>query len=246
MSATVLERIRKLLALAESSNVHEAAAAAAKAQELMTKHRIEQAELEADVAGAEDEPVLDQDVDTFGGRKPWRELLLSGLARANGCEVYLTRRRRSYVLRVIGAASATSLVRYMQAYLVREVGRLCFLAASEERAQRRSRGDARHVGAPWHNSFRLGAAAELRTRLLEASKQVMTGASGTALARIEKTDERVAAAVAALGLGAANYKASYKHSDAFYAGREAGASIPLNQGAPALSAGASGALRSGT
>ena len=44
----LLDRIKRLLRLAESSNVHEAASAAARAQELMSRHRIEAASLEAD------------------------------------------------------------------------------------------------------------------------------------------------------------------------------------------------------
>ena len=39
--ADIVDRVRKLLALAGSSNVHEAAAAAARAQELITRHRLE-------------------------------------------------------------------------------------------------------------------------------------------------------------------------------------------------------------
>lgn len=248
MSATILERIRKLLALAESSNVHEAAAAAAKAQELMTKHRIEQAELEG-VDVLEDEPVLNEEAESFLGRKPWRELVLRGLAEANGCETYITKQRRTgrITLRVLGPASDAGLVRYMHAYLTREVERLSGLAAKAEReTRRRDGGDAWGVRLAWHNSFRLGAAAELKARLMEASTRTMADASGTALARIEKTDKRVELALAALNLGQRKHRARYKHSDAFRAGREAAGTINLDQGAPALSAGASGALRSGT
>lgn len=244
----ILERVRRLLALAESSNVHEAAAAAAKAQELMTKHRIEQAELEGEEL-VEDEPVLNEEAESFIGRKPWRELLLSGLAQANGCETYIVKQRRTgrITLRVLGPASDAGLVRYMQAYLTREVERLSDVAAKAERERRRrDGGDTFGVRLAWHNSFKLGAAAELRQRLLEASTRAMNGASGTALARIDKTDERVAAALAALNLGNRKHRARYRHSDAFRAGREAGAGINLDQSATALPAGASGALRSGT
>jgi hypothetical protein len=242
----ILERVRRLLALAESSNVHEAAAAAAKAQELITKHRIDLADL--DVEGGIEEPVLTEDVEVVHGRKPWRELLLGALARANGCESYNSRNRQTGRVRllVIGPASGASVVRYMHAYLTREVERLNIIGAKQARTELRAVGlDPRGITGRWHNSFKLGAVVELRRRLLEASTRTMAGASGTALARIEKADARVAEAFAALKLGKAR-KAVCRHSAAFDAGRDAGASINLDRGSPALPAGASGALRSGT
>lgn len=45
--APVLDKVRKLLELAKSANEHEAATAAARAAELMLKHQIEEADLEA-------------------------------------------------------------------------------------------------------------------------------------------------------------------------------------------------------
>jgi len=43
----VINKIQKLLALATSDNVNEAAVTAARAQELMTKHQLEMADLES-------------------------------------------------------------------------------------------------------------------------------------------------------------------------------------------------------
>ena len=44
----VAEKVRKLLALATSSNVHEAANAAAQAQKLMQEHKLTAADVAAD------------------------------------------------------------------------------------------------------------------------------------------------------------------------------------------------------
>jgi Protein of unknown function (DUF2786) len=75
MSA-IEERIRKLLALADSPNENEAAAAAEKAQALMLRYGIEMATIAA--SGGErlavDEHVVDGKVD------PWRRMLAAGLA----------------------------------------------------------------------------------------------------------------------------------------------------------------------
>lgn len=242
-SENILERVRRLLALAESSNVHEAAAAAAKAQELMTKHRIEQAELE--VGAVAEEPILVEDLAAAGrSRQPWRELVANALAECNGCDVYARRvragrRKWNHSLHIVGSARSSSLVRYMFAYLTREVLRL-----GEEEARNLRELDGLRTSTPWHNSFRLGAAAALSQRIREAHAAAQIGASGTALARIDRDAERVAAHMPKT-LNAAR-PARSTHSAAFLAGVEAGDSISLDQGAPALSAGASGALRSGT
>ena len=79
MSA-IEERIRKLLALADSPNENEAAAAAEKAQALMLRYGIEMATVAA--SGGErlavDEHVVDGKVD------PWRRMLAAAVARSAG------------------------------------------------------------------------------------------------------------------------------------------------------------------
>ena len=79
MSA-IEERIRKLLALADSPNENEAAAAAEKAQALMLRYGIEMAAVAA--SGGErlavDEHVVDGKVD------PWRRMLAAAVARSAG------------------------------------------------------------------------------------------------------------------------------------------------------------------
>jgi hypothetical protein len=59
----VLERVRKLLALASSPNIHEAASAAAKAQALIERHRLQSwldaadAEAADPIEGGQDTPL---------------------------------------------------------------------------------------------------------------------------------------------------------------------------------------------
>ena len=82
MSA-IEERIRKLLALADSPNENEAAAAAEKAQALMLRYGIELATIAASSGErlAVDEHVLDGKVD------PWRRMLAAAVARSAGGRV---------------------------------------------------------------------------------------------------------------------------------------------------------------
>lgn len=237
----IIERVRRLLALAESSNVHEAAAAAAKAQELMSRHQLDMAALEVE-SGAEDEPILQEELARFRGtvRAPWRGVLAEALASANGCDVYSGRRtdadgRIFVVYKIVGLASSAGAVRYLFAFLAREVDRLAVLEAKRRNAPR---------GRAWLNSFRLGAACELRTRISDAHWRAMHAARGSAaLARIDRTAERVAETMASLNLTNGRRTAKYSHSDAFAAGALAGRRIPLGGERAALGAGAAGALR---
>jgi len=237
VSQNIRERIRRLLALSESSNVHEASAAAAKAQELMSKHRIDQAEL-AEQAGEVDEPLLDEDLQVFGARMvTWRACLASAVAEANGCDCYnqvwrgTDGRQCRATSRIIGPVSSVQATRYLLAYLEREIGRLCVVERNAGRSE-----------AAWLNSFRLGASYEIGRRVVAAAKAAMASAagSGCSLARIDRDAERVAAAMTAKTLGAAR-KPSIGNSTAFLSGVEAGRTVGVASG-PALPSGPVAAL----
>jgi len=78
----VIERIRKLLALAQSANENEAQAAALKAQELLAEHNLR----EADLHEADDEFVIDGEL--LSDSRPWRRKLAANVARLYFCEYY--------------------------------------------------------------------------------------------------------------------------------------------------------------
>lgn len=105
----VIDKVRRLLRLAESANEHEAAAAAARAQELMTRHRIELAAL--DVAGDEEVELNETPVDEFGRMVWWRHILASAVAEANGCRIITNRRRGSVRELLVGTRSDAELAR---------------------------------------------------------------------------------------------------------------------------------------
>jgi hypothetical protein len=91
----VLEKVRALLAKAESTSFEaEAEALTAKAQELMTRHRIERAVVEAQAAGVASSPTsrrIPVD-DPYAGAKA---VLLSTIADANGCRAVWSKYDRS-------------------------------------------------------------------------------------------------------------------------------------------------------
>ncbi len=229
MAENILEKIRRLLALATSSNVNEASVAAAKAQELMMRHRISQIEVEtADDSRDDDDQIVDSEVMSTRSTIPWRQGLIAGLAKANGCETYVQRRTSGMHYRIVGQTSQTQVVSYMYAYLSREVDRLASHRSS--------------MGRSWLRDFRLGAVTAIISRVNEANQRVVEEHVGSvALARIDDADRRVKDAIARLDLEKARPVGGIKDADAFVSGAKAGHSVVLSNKA-ALRAPAAGEI----
>jgi hypothetical protein len=202
VEAKIVDRIRKLLALSRSSNEHEAAAAAARAAELMAAHQLEAAML------AEDEqPSIDaHEIETTGQAVSWRGALASGIAYSFGCCMFWRPRREggklSVQLMVVGRSGDVDGVRYMYLYLSREVDRLANRAWNQRHEHARQLESARS----WKNAFRLGAAATIARRLRAARDQALQAARAAgheptahALVRIERDTEAVEQFMAQLG-----------------------------------------------
>lgn len=150
----------KLLRLAaRGGTVGEAAAAAAKAEEILTRF-----ELTADlVAGLERGP--DEAAASFGDAPEgwlddaarlvrWRYELSVRVSRLHGCFVFQGRRGRGTSLEIVGRPSEVEAVRYLFAWLAGEV---------EQLTARHGRG----MGTVWRNNFARGAVDEIGRRLRE-------------------------------------------------------------------------------
>ena len=181
MSA-IEERIRKLLALADSPNENEAAAAAEKAQALMLRYGIEMATIAA--SGGErlavDEHVLDGKVD------PWRRMLAEAVARsAGGRVVWAPDGGRGHgKIFFYGPAGAVGgiveLYRYLEAQLV--------VISAVATATRRER---RVHGRTWRNSFLLGAVGRVGQRFqARRAETAEVGDNGRALVLVKTAVDR--------------------------------------------------------
>ena len=181
MSA-IEERIRRLLALADSPNENEAAAAAEKAQALMLRYGIEMATIAA--SGGErlavDEHVVDGKVD------PWRRMLAAAVARsAGGRVVWAPDGSRSQgKIFFYGPAGAVGgiveLYRYLEAQLV-----VISAAATAMRRERRVHGRT------WRNSFLLGAVGRVGQRLdARRAETAEAGENGRALVLVKTAVDR--------------------------------------------------------
>jgi hypothetical protein len=165
----IIEKLKKLLALATSDNIHEAAAAAAKAQELIERYRIDRALLEGDEkeTRAGDDPIATTVLHRFNGSRvmTWILNLAISLGEQNAVAVYYS---NAYPATIEGAGTERDLatVAYMVQYLIREVERLLKDAV---KLHRREHGFP--PGRTWANSFRNGAVATIADRLARAKEE---------------------------------------------------------------------------
>ncbi len=150
----------RLLRLSKSDNAYEAASAAAKAQEIIDRYKLESLSLSTGSLEP-DEPVADfSQAPLDEGEKvaEWKIRLASTVAKANQCRVYLACRRDGFRdlrgISIVGRASDSETVRYMFAWLSKEVHRL---------ADR----DGKGLGKSWRNNFRLGVVDTIGRKLAE-------------------------------------------------------------------------------
>jgi hypothetical protein len=180
----VLDRVRKLLALATSSNVHEAAGALRRAQALIARHQLE-GWLAAERSVEEDEdPIVDaRDEPLVVARRMrgWRVALAALLAEENGCLAYTLDCGREEHLVLVGRGRNRAVVRELYGWLEQ---RLLWLSAEHGPGQPKL----------WHDAFRIGAVETLALRLRTAGEGEQEQMDATALARVEPmiAAERVA------------------------------------------------------
>lgn len=217
--AAVLDRVRKLLALATSPNVHEAAAAAAAAQALIERHRLEgllaaHAAVTGSVTDGREAPL-----ERARRLRRWKVALATGLADANGCLAYTAEDARTgeTLLLVLGRGEDRAAIAALWDWLVQ---RLEWLSATEGPGRSRA----------WHDAFRVGAAEVVVARLSAVAEGEAGRVPAEALMRVQSARADQAAAVAAyaeahLALGPG--RALRVDARAYTAGRAAGARVTL-------------------
>lgn len=127
----IIERIRKLLALAGNNpNEHEAAAAAAKAQALMQEHDLEMSAVEGLHMDARTAGVTKVDgVTLHKAGKPggWKVDLFETVAKTSDCWVYVRRSHGKWydaTGQMVGRKQDLEMAEYVFGFLVRELERL--------------------------------------------------------------------------------------------------------------------------
>lgn len=239
----VLDKIRKLIALSGSSNVHEAAVAAAAAQRLMLEYRVSECDITVD--SSEEDVVMDQEIyrDLHLKAPPrWHGVLLGGVAAVNFCKLIYDRERTGYawdaqrrrIYRIIGTERDRTTVIYLYEMFRLEVERLCDSVSRLHGYDRAERA-----------SFKLGAASavsdKLRREYASFRVDMKSSRNSQALAVIDKTsaalDTFVKLAFPRLGTLRGARASRY---GAYHRGREAGNEIDVSSGHRRLDPGRKG------
>jgi hypothetical protein len=225
---TIADRIKKLLELSKSDNVHEAGLAAAEAQRLMLKHGIESADL---TAPPEVESIK---IDRAESRATWFRVLAKPVMDVCFCDGYAT--PGADRITMLGRANDVRAAAILLDWLGQEILRLCEIewqaAVTNEH------------GRTWKNAFRIAAAAELGKRLKASREKSMleeAAGSSTAMIRVETYAMQAKQAIskwkADAGVKTTKGQTSYRTNDsAAEAGRRAAGSVNLSPPTRALRA----------
>jgi Protein of unknown function (DUF2786) len=190
----IIDLLRKLMAQADGEkavgNMAAAQAFAAKAQELLTKHKLEMSDIEF-AAEELNEPVLGEEVsanDVMGlnynyvKRKndKWVGILLQAIAEANFCKV-LRKRTGSNKFALVGRASDRQTTTTLYAYLIKA----CLEMAPREADMNDATGDNKRT---FISSFKLGFACAISERLQVKRVELKAATSEQGLMRIDQLE----------------------------------------------------------
>jgi hypothetical protein len=208
-----LRRIRGLLDKAGSTAFGpEAEALYDKAAELMAKHRIDAALLEASRAPADRSPVLERPVDLGSGQYVRARLqLIHHIAQNHGCRMLTHTTRDGRVATVVGLEDDCDRVELLYTSLLLQATRLAGAAWAERAApagQDQRRRPATGSQVAWKREFMFGFAGRVGERLAELTALAAAtsgageadhGTSGGSVAlalagRAERVDEWIARA----------------------------------------------------
>jgi hypothetical protein len=177
----VIDKVRKLLALAgDASNAHEAAAASGLANKLIDEYRLSEADLEVSDEG-HSEPIEEDDGYIYESGKvtEWKKMLVRVLAHHYGCahwnDTSYSGGRKVSRYKLVGKRSDIGLTRFMFTWLSAECSRLSQLEA---------KGMGRVFIASYCTGFVAGIAEQLSASRVKAQEHATSAA-------IVKIDERM-------------------------------------------------------
>jgi hypothetical protein len=251
-----LRLIKHLLAHADSAaqigSSEEAATFAAKANELLLKHKLEMTDLEL-ATEEEDDPIDGEYVDVAakaglkkgGGarRAAWIESMAMALCNANFCKLLVVPGTK--IIRIIGRRSDRQIVQYLLTVLVREGERLAILY------ERKARVSAERAGLPIpqqpKRAFQLGFTAGVKEKLWEMKRSVVQQGGQFAVQRFAKAEFAVQKYYESLGKkrSVGGPSGSTSNQSGYLAGKQAGKAQNLNGGLGSASS-QGGTLAKGT
>lgn len=214
----IIDKIRKLLALANSSNEHEAALAAAHAQRLLSAHNLAMADIES-----EQKPQSADKVETSVSKTlpKWVRHLSAGVCTAFDCQGI--HHPATGKLTFIGVGADVQIAAYTFAYLDKTIRRLC---SSYMKLHAKENIPTRHREL-MRQSYYLGAVSTINLTLRE--QKVQTPITPGALVPIK--EGLIKKAMSDIGpTRTVRSRKSYIDSHAYYKGQEDGQQIGINKG----------------
>ena len=219
----IIEKIKKLLALANSSNEHEAALAASHAQRLLSEHNLAMADIEA-----AHKPDKADKVETAVSKTlpKWIRHLSAGVCTAFDCQAI--HHPATGKMTFIGVGADVQIAAYTFTYLDRTVRKLCSTYMKQ------------HVGSTIANrhrelmrqSYYLGAVSTIIARLRE--QKVQTPVTTGALVPVK--EGLIRQAMNEIGnLRTLRSRKSYVNIDAYAKGQMDGGQVGISHGIPGAS-----------
>lgn len=214
----IIEKIKKLLALANSSNEHEAALAAGHAQRLLSEHNLAMADIEA-----AQKPDKADKVETAVSKTlpKWVRHLSAGVSTAFDCQAI--HHPASGKMTFIGVGADVQVAAYTFTYLDRTVRKLCSTYMKQHAAgtiANRHRELMRH-------SYYLGAVSTINNRLKE--QKIQTPVTPGALVPVK--EGLIRQAMNEIGtVRTMHSRRSYINSDAYASGQTDGRQVGIHHG----------------
>lgn len=241
----IIDRIKKLLALSNSPNEHEAAQAASKAQELLMEHNIDLDSIRETRTQAEiaiDTEALEMTLK----RVFWKGQLANAIAKNNFCKFWWNKGE----MQLTGKSHNIAIAKSIYQYLIKTIDRLARNGTKAEKLKYKIYTEqladmpyatiyAEPNWRTWKSSFIAGCAQRLTERLNEQSELMNTeGIPGTTVTGLacrqarQREFDAIALAMRQQGIFLSRNRTTSSTKitrDGYAAGRKAGNDISLNR-----------------
>ncbi len=216
----VIERVRKLLALSNSSNEHEAALAAAHAQRLLAEHNLAMSELEAKEEGAGE-----AELQVAKSVPKWVSSLFATVAQAFDCFAVVSATPTMSRLRFIGVAEDPEVASCTMQYLMAELKRLATSYLRQESSKRQEIEPSERNRI--RNSYLLGGVYGVRQAM--SAQKAETPTTSMALVPVKEALIRQYQKEKIGAVRTQRRRSSTVMSDAFNRGKRDGAALQMKQ-----------------
>lgn len=168
-NSKIIERVRRLLAMAaDVSSEHEAAIAARRATKLMREYNLSMAEVIAEDIRKNDSAIGDEDLSnvTYKTRIPqWLQSLAVTIADLFSCKIMIRRDTEGQrYIRIYGYKTDIEVAKYVFMYLMERVNHFAFLRWEENYIKLMKEGFS---GTSWKREYMLGMVVGLKPRLAD-------------------------------------------------------------------------------